>query len=84
MLENGIIEMSSSPWSAPVILMPKKDGSKRFCVDYRKLNQKTITENWPLPRIDDILGRLSGSVYFSTLDLTTGYWQVEIDPDSKE
>ena len=75
MIDNDIIEISTSPWSSPVVLIPKKDGSKRFCVDYRKLNQKTITETWPLPRIDDILTRLSGSKYFSTLDLISGNWQ---------
>ncbi|CAF1141810.1 unnamed protein product, partial [Brachionus calyciflorus] len=83
MLDNGIIEVSTSPWSAPVVLIPKKDGSKRFCVDYRKLNQKT-TETWPLPRVDDILARLNCSTYYSTLDLISGYWLVEMDSKSKE
>ncbi|CAF0725133.1 unnamed protein product [Brachionus calyciflorus] len=84
MLENGIIEPSTSPWASPVLIIPKKDGTKRFCVDYRKLNSITITENWPLPRIEDILDRLSGSIYFTTLDLKAGYWQIEMDEDSKE
>lgn len=84
MLECGIIEESRSPWSSPVVLIPKKDNTKRFCVDYRKLNAVTITENWPVPRIHDILERLGGSEWFTTLDLASGYWQVQIEPKSRE
>ncbi|GBN98665.1 Retrovirus-related Pol polyprotein from transposon 297 [Araneus ventricosus] len=62
----------------------KKDGSTRFCVDYRKLNEITIKDSYPLPRIDDILDALNGSQWFSTLDLKSGYWQVEIQPEDKE
>ena len=58
-------------------MVPKKDGKKRFCIDYRKLNGGTVTENWPLPRIEDILDRLSGSKYFTILDQKTGYCQIE-------
>ncbi|GFV15751.1 retrovirus-related Pol polyprotein from transposon 412 [Trichonephila clavipes] len=72
MRENDIIEPSSSPWASPIVLVRKKDGSTRFCVDYRKLNDV------PLPRIDDTLDTLSGHKWFSTLDLKSGYWQVEI------
>ncbi|GBO20384.1 Retrovirus-related Pol polyprotein from transposon 297 [Araneus ventricosus] len=84
MVDNGIIEESSGPWASPIVLVKKKDGSTRFCVDYRKLNEITIKDSYPLPRIDDTLDALNGSQWFSTLDLKSGYWQVEIQPEDKE
>ncbi|GFU59508.1 retrovirus-related Pol polyprotein from transposon 17.6 [Trichonephila clavipes] len=84
MQENDIIEPSSSPWASPIVLIRKKDGSTRFCVDYRKLNDVTKKDSYPLPRIDDTLDTLSGHKWFSTLDLKSGYWHVEIHPEDRE
>jgi len=84
MLEQSVIEPSSSPWSSPIVLVRKKDGSYRFCVDFCQLNKLTKKDAHPLPRIDDTLDSLQGSCWFSTLDLASGYWQVEMDPTLKE
>ncbi|GBM32083.1 Transposon Ty3-I Gag-Pol polyprotein [Araneus ventricosus] len=84
MVGNEIIEELSGPWASPIVLVKKKDGSTRFCVDYRKLDKITIKDSYPLPRMDDTLDALNGSQWFSTLDLKSGYWQVEIQPEDKE
>ena len=74
MEEEGIIERSSSEWAAPIVLVPKKDGTLRFCVDYRKLNSVSETDTYPMPRIDEMIDRLGKAKYITTLDLTRGYW----------
>ena len=84
MLSQGVIEPACGPWSSPIVLVSKKDGSSRFCVDFRKVNDLTIKDAHPIPRIDDTLDALSGSRWFSTLDLTSGYWQVEMEEADKE
>ena len=84
LLQQGKVKESSSPWSFPVVLATKKDGSQRLCVDYRQLNAVTIKDAFPLPRVDDSLAALSGSRWFSTLDLASGYWQVAMDAGTQE
>ena len=84
MLQTGLTQPSDSPWSAPVVLVRKKDGSTRFCVDYRRLNSVTRKDSYPIPRIDDALDALSGAKYFSTLDLRSGYHKVEMDKTSRQ
>ena len=84
LLENKIIRFSMSPWAAPIVLVKKKTGDTRLCVDFRKLNAITKKDSFPLPRIDDVLDLLQGQIYFSTLDLASGYWQIELEEDSKE
>ena len=84
MLRQGVIWPSKSPWASSIVLVAKKDGSTRFCVDYRRLNAITKMDVFPLPRIDDSLVLLSKTKYFSTLDLASGYWQVAMDEESRE
>ena len=83
MLKNGIIQRSQSPYAFPVVIVEKKDQTKRFCVDFRKLNEVTKKMSWPLPLIDDILSRLGKAKHYSSFDCRSGYWQLKLDPESR-
>jgi len=83
MLRCGIIRPGNGRWAAPVVMARKKDGTLRFCVDYRKLNEITVKDVYPLPRIDDVLDALQGAKYFSGFDMLSGYWQIEIEEEDK-
>ena len=83
MLTGGQIEPSDSPWLSPVVLVTKKDGGTRFCVDYRRLNDVNVKDAYPLPIIDDTLDMLAGRQWFSTLDLASGYWQVSLSQEAR-
>ena len=83
MLDIGAIQRSTSPWASPVVLVCKKDGSLQFCIDLRKVNNQTIKDAQSLPRIEDSLDCLDGAAIFTSLDLESGYWQVEMTEDSK-
>lgn len=84
MLDSGVVRESASPWPAPIVLVRKKDGSWRFCVDYRRLNALTHKDAYPLPRIEESLTGLKSAKWYSTLDLASSYWQVEMDPADRE
>ena len=81
LMEKQFIRPSASPWGAPVLLVKKKDGSSRLCVDYRQLNKLTVKNKYPPPRIDDLLDQLKGAGVFSKIDLKSGYHQILVKPE---
>ncbi|KAL7883683.1 hypothetical protein SRHO_G00013410 [Serrasalmus rhombeus] len=84
LVSQGILRESCSPWASPAVIVIKKDGSVRFCCDYRRLNQVTCKDAYPLPRVEDSLDALGGAQLFSTLDLTAGYFQVAMSEKDRE
>jgi hypothetical protein len=84
MLEDRIIEPSTSEFASPIVVVKKKDGQPRFCVDYRRLNSQTVDEATPLPRIQETLRDLGQAMVFTTFDLRSGYWQVAMEEASKK
>ena len=83
MLAEGVIEPSQSDWASPIVLVRKKDGSIRLCVDYRKLNAQSKVDAYPMPRIEDILDRVGKANFITTLDLAQGYWQVPVADEDR-
>ena len=83
MENDGIIEQSTSEWAFPIVLVKKKDGTMRMCVDYRRLKEHSRTDAYPMPRVDDLIDSLGKSKYITTLDLARGYWQVPMVEDSR-
>ena len=83
MKADGVVVPSKSPYNSPLLLIPKKDGSWRLVIDYRKLNSSTVPDRMPMPVINDVLAQLGGAKVFSSLDLLSGYWQVPLDDSSK-
>ena len=84
MLAEDIIEPSSSPWASPLVLVPKKNGEVRTCIDFRRVNAVTQRDAYPLPSIDDIFDSMNGAIIFSTLDLRSGYWQIPLVESCRE
>ena len=82
--EDGVIQPSNSPWESAIVLVRKRNGKLRICVDYRHLNSVTKPDAYPLPRIDDLLDQLGSAKYFTTLDPVSGYWQIRVADDSIE
>ncbi len=84
LIEHGLAVPSSSPWCSPCLLVPKSDGTSRFCTDYRKVNQLTKSDSFPLPRIDDCVDRIGQAKFVTKLDLLKGYWQVPLTDRASE
>ena len=82
--QEGVIEPSVSKWGAPVVLGKKKDNSTRFCVNYRRLNDKTQVDAYPMPRIEDLVDQLGWAKVLTILDLARGYWQVKVKESAKK
>ena len=78
MHENGIIKPSTSEWSSPIVLVKKKDGTLRTCIDYQRLNSVSQADTYPMPRIDDVIDKLGRAKYITMIDLTRGYWKVPV------
>ena len=83
MLTEGMLETSQSDWASPIVLVRMKDNSIRLCIDYRKLNAQSRIDAYPMPRIEDILGKVGKAKYITTLDLARGYWQVPVADEDK-
>ena len=83
MEEQIVVQLSISPWTSPIVLVPRKESSLRLWVDYRRLNSVTCKDVYPLPRVEDILDALGGTQYFSSIELASGYWQVELDDNAR-
>lgn len=84
MLQLDVIEQSTSEWCSPIVLVPKKDGSLRFCIDFRYLNSMSKCQSYPMPRIDELLEKVGNSKFISTIDLSKGYWQLSLAQETKE
>src|SRR5436305_2099004 len=83
-MQQGLIQISKSLWASPIVIVSKKNGKLRMCVDYRAVNNITKGDAYPLPRIDDMLESLIDVCWFTALDLASGFWQVEMDEEDKE
>ena len=83
MLQEGVIQPSNSPWSAPIVMTKRKNGEYRFCIDFRRLNKLSKKDAYPLPQVNATLDTLKGAKYITTIDLRNGYWQVALTEESR-
>ena len=84
MLDADVIEPATPEWASPIVLVPKTNGSLRFCVDYCRLNANTVSDEYPLPRIDDFPDSLCDARIFTILESNAGYWQVPVAPEDRD